>query len=160
MNLKPKGRNDSHKFDYSKITDKIYIGSDMCKGGVCMIHGEEFKKLGVSVEINLSIESNELPPKEISSYVWLPTVDGYAPSNIQLGIGTSVINEAVESDDTVYVHCRNGHGRSPTLVAAYFVRYKNISVDDAIELIGKKRSEVHVEDRQRKALMKFREMIE
>jgi len=50
----PAGRNDDHVFDYSKITDNIFIGSDFCKGGVCLLHADEFKRLGVSVEINLS----------------------------------------------------------------------------------------------------------
>jgi hypothetical protein len=54
--LKPKGRNDSHLFDYTKITDNIFVGSDLCKGSVCPVHGPEFKKLGVCVEINLSAE--------------------------------------------------------------------------------------------------------
>jgi hypothetical protein len=157
--LKPKGRDDSHIFDHSKITENIYIGSDMCKGGVCKIHGEEFKALGVCVEINLSAESNELPPDNIDTYLWLPTIDGYAPNENQLSIGTTVINEAVEKGETVYVHCRNGHGRSPTLVAAYLIRYKGYQVDQAIKLIKEKRQESHIEDRQRKALEKFKEEI-
>jgi len=78
MKATPKGRDDSHEFEYSKITNNIYIGGDMCKGGICKIHGEEFKVLGVCAEINLSEERNELPPKDIDSYVWLPTTDGYA----------------------------------------------------------------------------------
>lgn len=153
--LKPRGRNDGHLFDYSKISSNIYIGSDLCKGNICPIHSEEFKKLGVCVELNLSAEKKEVPPDEIDIYAWLPVVDGYPPNPDQLILGTSIINEAVENGNTVYVHCRNGHGRSPTMLAAYFVKYKNMSVDEAIKLLKDKRSEVHIENLQKKALNKF-----
>ncbi len=151
----PKGRNDGHIFDFSKITDQIVLGSDLCKGGVCLIHAEEFKKLGVSVELNLSQEENELPPKDIETYVWLPVVDGYAPSQIQLNIGVGVIHEAVKSGKVVYVHCKNGHARSPSLAAAYLMKFEGKSLLEAEKLICEKRPEVHIEESQRKALEEF-----
>jgi dual specificity MAP kinase phosphatase len=152
----PGGRNDGHVFDYSQITDQIFVGSDFCKGGVCLIHGEEFKKLEISVEINLSQEDNELPPKRgISSYTWLPVEDGAAPTQAQLAMGTSIIDNAVNSGLKVYVHCRNGHARSPSLVTAYLVKYKGMSLDDAYKLIKEKRPESHIEKSQKLALNEF-----
>lgn len=155
MNPEPKGRNDGHKFDFSKITDQIYLGSDLCKGGVCFIHGEHFKKLGVNVEINLSYEENELPPKNVETYIWLPVVDGYAPSMSQLGIGTSAMNEAIEKGKTVYIHCMNGHGRSPSLVIAYLMRFRGMIYQDAHSLVKEKRPEIHIEETQHKAIDEF-----
>lgn len=152
-----KGRNDGHDFSHSKVTDNLYLGSDFCKGGVCLIHAEEFKKLGVSVEINFSKESNELPPTNIESYVWLPVDDGGVPSTDQFNIGTSVINEAVLNGKTVYVHCKNEHGRSPALIAAYFIRFQGKSVSEAIAFTQGKRNEIHVEFNQREALQKYLE---
>jgi dual specificity MAP kinase phosphatase len=155
-NLEPKGRNDEHKFDFSKITDQIYIGSDLCRGGVCIMHGEEFKKLGVGLELNLSQEENELPPKDMEiGYLWLPVVDGYAPSQTQLGIGVSAIHEAIKSGKKVYVHCKNGHARSPSLVAAYLMKHGGYILEDAVKLIKEKREEVHIEDSQIEALREF-----
>jgi protein tyrosine phosphatase len=154
--LKPKGRGDDHTFDYSKIIDKLYIGSDLCKGSDCPVHHEEFGTLGINVEINLSKERRETPPRHIDSYSWIPVVDGHAPNQVQLNIGTSIINEAVSKNKKIYVHCKNGHGRSPTMVAAYLIRFKNYDVDQAVNFISKKRSEVHIEDTQRKALRKYK----
>ena len=153
--LKPRGRNDPHIFDYSKITDKIYVGSDLCKGRDCPEHSTEFKSLGVSAELNLSAEKREIPPDDIDVYSWLPVVDGYAPSPKQLDVGSSIINAAVKNGATVYVHCKNGHGRSPTMAAAYLIRHKGVGVDEAINFIAKKRPEIHIEKTQRSALKKF-----
>ncbi len=158
MTKLPKGRNDQHKLDYSLITENIYIGSDLCKGNVCPIHSGEFKKLGVCVEINLTAEKKEVPPNDIISYVWMPVVDGYPPSPDQLMFGTAAINEAVRLKETVYVHCKNGHGRSPTLVASYLIRFKNMSAQKAMDLVCLKRSEVHFEKEQQKALFEFEKL--
>lgn len=155
--LQPMGRNDDHIFDYSFINDQIYIGSDLCQGGVCLLHEAEFKKLGVSAEINLSFENNELPPKNIESYLWLPVVDGYAPNDMQFLIGSSAINDVIRNGKKVYVHCRNGHGRSPALVAAYLMRYKGMSLEEAALVIKTKRPESHLEEVQIEALTKFKE---
>ncbi len=153
----PMGRNDDHVFDYSTITESIILGSDFCKGGVCLLHEDEFKQLGVSVEINLSYENNELPPKSLESYIWLPVVDGNAPSETQLLIGTSVLDSAIQNGKKVYVHCRNGHGRSPALVAAYLMRYKGMPIEEAEEVIKTKRPESHLEKVQIEALTAFRD---
>ena len=153
--LIPKGRNDGHVFDYSVITENIILGSDFCNGRGCKEHEEEFNKLSVTSEINLSAEKKENPPDDIESYMWIPIVDGHSPSMDQFDVGTAIINEAVENGRVIYVHCTNGHGRSPTMVAAYLVRYKKLSIDDVIDSIKQKRPEVHIEDTQKEALDKY-----
>ena len=145
----------NHIFDYSPITDNIYIGSDLCQGGVCKIHGEEFKKLKVTAEINLKLEDNELPPKEIKAYTWLPVSDQAAPSSMQFDIGSVVINETVKAGEVIYIHCKDGHGRAPTIVAAYLIRFQKMTAGEAIDFIKSKRPEIHVEDIQVKALEEF-----
>lgn len=147
--------NDGHLMEYSQITDLIYIGSDLCDGLVCPIHGKEFEELGICGEVNLEEEHPETPPKHLDAYLWLPVKDGEAPRPDQLMIGTAAINEMVGQNNVVYVHCKNGHGRSPTLVAAYLIRYKGKSIEEAIQLIASKRPEVHIEDTQRQALEQF-----
>lgn len=155
MMLKPKGRNDNHKFDYSKITGQIFVGSDFCTGRDCKKHRAEFEKLKIDTEINLSIEKKEIPPDNVSSYTWIPVVDGYAPTMEQMEVGAAIVDKAIKNGKNVYVHCRNGHGRSPTLVAAYLIRHEGYEVNQAIKLIKNKRPEIHIEKRQREALDKF-----
>jgi len=120
------------------------------------LHGEEFKKLGIGFEVNLSQENNELPPKEMEiGYTWLPVTDGFAPTQEQLEMGTCLIDTVINIGKNVFVHCKNGHGRSPTLVAAYLMRFKGYKLEDAINLIKEKRGEVHIEEDQIEALRKF-----
>jgi len=155
MKLEPKGRNDGHTTDYSKITNHIYVGSNLCKGNSCPIHSKEFEELNICVEINLDDERKEIPPDEIEGYFWMPVVDGYAPDLIQLEMGTAIIDAAVRAKRNVYVHCRNGHGRSPTMVAAYLIRYKDMDVERAVSLVKQKRPEIHIEESQREALEEY-----
>lgn len=150
---------DTHIFDYSQITDNIFIGSDLCKGMSCPVHGPEFEKLKILVELNLSVEKKEIPPDGIDIYAWIPVGDSHAPTQEQLDLGTAIINEAVRNGKRVYVHCKNGHGRSPTMVAAYFVRYMGKTVDEAVAVILHHRNEVHLVFEQREALGKFEQRL-
>jgi len=152
---KPRGRNDGHKLDYSKITENIFIGSNLCKGSICPVHSDKFEKLGICVELNLSSEKKEIPPDNIDLYVWIPVIDGYPPSPDQFDLGTSIIHQAVLNNKKAYVHCKNGHGRSPTMVAAYFIRFEYETIDNAQKIIKEKREEVHFEETQIKGLKQF-----
>lgn len=151
------GRNDRHSFDYSQINNNLFLGSDFCTGRKCKLHSDEFEKMGVCVELNLAAEKKEVPPDNIDIYAWLPVVDGYAPSQDQFLAGTTLINESIENGNTVYVHCKNGHGRSPTMVIAYLLRFKGMNIDEAINFIKSKRPEIHIEEAQLLALNEFEE---
>jgi len=144
-----------HKFDYSIITDNIILGSDFCNHRVCKLHSSEFKKLGVSSEISLRAELKEVPADELCTYTWLPVPDKMAPNQNQLAIGTSIIDGAVSSGQKIYVHCTHGHGRSPTLVVAYFIRFQGKSLEEAEHIVKEKRPEIHIEPPQREALVEF-----
>ena len=155
QNLKPRSRNHDHETDYSQITQNIYVGSNLCDGEVCPVHGVEFEELKISTEINLSIEGKEIPPNSLASYSWIPVVDGYAPTQEQLDIGTSIIHEAVSANKNVYVLCRNGHGRSPTLGAAYLIRFDGKTAEEAEKIIEEKRPEIHIEKIQMEELKRY-----
>ena len=49
------------------------------------------------------------------------------------------MNRIINSGKRIYVHCEHGCSRSPSLVIAYLMATKNISLDDAFELISSKR---------------------
>lgn len=135
--------------NYSQITENIWIGNNMC----CMIHGKELLALGFDADIDLEDKRAEEPP-HTKIYLWLPTVDHTPPAPNQLHTGVAALAEMVKRNLKIYVHCHNGHGRAPILVAAYLIT-TGLNVEEAINLIKSKRPAVHLQESQIKALHEF-----
>ena len=142
---------DDHlKFDYNKITDEIYLGTNYC----CKVHFDsELLKMGVVADISLEAENVD-NPYGIKYFLWLPTIDHTAPTMNALVIGCQMIYFLVSRKIKVYIHCKNGHGRAPTLVAAYYIS-TGMSVKKAIREIAKERHEIHIEPVQKAMLERF-----
>lgn len=140
----------SKMLEYSEIVDGILIGTNKC----CRMHLDVMlKKKGVTADI--SLEETVLDrPLGVDVYVWIPVKDHTAPTAGQLDFGADALAKLVAQKRKIYVHCKNGHGRAPTMVAAYLIR-KGMSAGEAIELIASKRPTIHIEDTQRAALREF-----
>lgn len=136
-----------NKLEFNYITDGIYIGTNQC----CQIHFDDvLVKEGITYDI--SLEKNQVDnPFGVVSYIWIPAEDHQAPTQEQIEFGVSVLEKIVAMGKKVYVHCKNGHGRAPTLVAAYFIK-QGKTVDEAVALVKEKRPQIHLEDVQKKAL--------
>lgn len=137
-------------FEYSQITDEIFIGTNMC----CQTHFDKGLLVkGVSADISLDNEKVD-SPFGVDFFSWIPVVDHEAPSEVQFELGVVILDKLVKLKKKVYVHCVHGHGRAPTMVAAYFVS-RGDSVQGAIEGIKQKRPSIHLDDVQIEALEKF-----
>jgi len=133
--------------EYDYIVDGIYIGTNQC----CQTHfDEQLKKEGITADISLEEERIDTP-FGIEFYIWIPIKNHTAPTSEQLNFGVATINKLVDMKKKIYVHCQNGHGRAPTLVAAYLIK-KGKGVDEALEFIKNKRPIIHLEEIQRRAL--------
>ncbi|MBI2449036.1 dual specificity protein phosphatase family protein [Candidatus Pacearchaeota archaeon] len=153
--MRKKLHKEKSEFEYSKITPNIYIGTNKC----CITH---FKKtlLSKGITADISLEEIRLDhPFGVDYYLWLPTKDHKAPTMKQMIIGTYFIKWLIENDIKVYIHCRQGHTRAPTLAAAYFIS-EGMDVADAIKKIKSKRPSAHPTPSQIKALKKFKTYIE
>ncbi|EKD24023.1 MAG: dual specificity protein phosphatase [uncultured bacterium] len=136
--------------NYSRITDQIYIGTNFC----CGTHFDpELLKQGVVYDLSLE-EGRVDSPVGAAAYLWLPIEDMHAPTEQQFFMGISFIDTAIKSGRKVYVHCKNGHGRAPTMVAGYFIA-NGSTTDEAIALIARKRPEIHLQSIQIDALRRF-----
>lgn len=62
------------------------------------------------------------------------------------------IKNCEQSDGNIFVHCKCGVSRSSTLIAAYLIREKNMSADDAIKYLQLSRPKVNPNDGFRKQL--------
>ncbi len=140
-----------HGIDYSYIDDGIYIGTNQC----CKVHFDAvLAEEGITADISLE-ESRIDQPFGVDFYIWLPTEDHEPPSPDQLQLGVSSLSTLVSGGRKIYVHCKNGHGRAPTLVAAYFI-HKGMSADEAESLIKAKRPSIHLQESQREALRLYK----
>ena len=138
-------------FEYSKITNYIYLGTNQC----CQVHfKKELLKRGITADISLEKEKIDAP-FGVDYYLWLPVKDHAAPSQKQLKIGIDFIEDLIKNKIKVYIHCQRGHGRAPTLVAAYLVS-KGKTVEQAVDFIKKKRPVIHPNKVQINALKRFR----
>lgn len=136
--------------EYDYITDGIYIGTNQC----CQMHFDQrLKKEGVEADISLEEERVDAP-FGVSFYVWIPIKNHTAPTQDQFVFGVSTIQNLVSLKKKIYVHCQNGHGRAPTMVAAYLIT-QGRKVDAAIDLVKKQRPTMHLDEVQQKALREF-----
>lgn len=136
--------------EYNYITDGIYVGTNQC----CQAHfDEKLKQEGI--EANISLEEEQVDtPFGVQFYVWIPIENHAAPTSEQFGFGVATIEKLVGMKKKIYIHCQNGHGRAPTMVAAYLIKTGK-TVDEAIDFIKGKRPTIHLEQVQKIALEDF-----
>ncbi len=138
------------EIDYNYIADGIYIGTNQC----CQTHFEErLKAKGITADISLEEERIDAP-FGVDFYLWLPVKDHTPPKPDQLKFGVWALEKLTAMGKKVYVHCKNGHGRAPTMVAAYLIK-KGQGVDEAISFIKTKRPSIHLEEVQKQALQEW-----
>ncbi len=138
------------ELEYNYITDGIYIGTNQC----CQTHfDEKLKKEGIEADISLEEERLDAP-FGVKFYVWIPVKNHQAPTQEQLNFGVFVLEKLVKMKKKIYIHCQNGHGRAPTMAAAYLIK-KGKSVKEAVEFIKSKRPTIHLDKVQEIALEEF-----
>tara|TARA_Y100000034_G_C6770581_1_gene343753 strand:- start:284 stop:742 length:459 start_codon:yes stop_codon:yes gene_type:complete len=136
-------------FEFNQITPYIYLGSNLC----CQTHFKsKLLKKGITADISLEKENLD-KPFGVDYFLWLPVLDKKPPSQSQLFLGAQAIQDLVKKKIKTYVHCRRGHGRSPALVAAYFI-LSGLTLSQALKKIRSKRK-IHLNLSQLKALKKF-----
>jgi len=86
------------------------------------------------------------------AYVQFKVPDVTVPDDTVISAAVGWIEEQIEDGRTVLVHCAKGRGRSATLVAAYLMREKGLSFENARALMEAKRPLTKLEERHRRAL--------
>lgn len=136
--------------NYSIINKYLFIGTTIC----CRKHFQLLLAEGMDADIDLEIEKMD-KPSGVSAFLWLPTIDFTAPSQIQLYMGAHFIDNLVKNKMCCYVHCNAGQGRAPTLVAAYYVLSKKWAPMKALKYIKTKRNSISPNIKQLDALNEF-----
>ncbi|MDQ3239324.1 MAG: dual specificity protein phosphatase family protein [bacterium] len=118
----------------SMITPEIYLGGQFFKPGIATL-----QKLGVTgiVSMRSSIMQFPIEMKNFHT-LHLPTTDLTAPSTENLLLGIEFIKKEIDNKGKVYVHCRAGEGRGPTMVLSYLMS-KGLTLKDALDQVQKVR---------------------
>jgi dual specificity MAP kinase phosphatase len=84
----------------------------------------------------------------------LPTPDFHAPTLDHLQQGVAFINAQVEQNGKIYIHCRLGEGRGPTMVIAYLLAL-GMTYEDALATVKKVRPFIGLSKAQVNRLKEF-----
>lgn len=118
---------------------------------------DDFKKelltKGVKADISLELETLDAP-YGVEYFLWIPTRDHTAPSQRSLRLGVRFLHTLKLLKVPAYVHCKRGHGRAPTLVAAFLID-KGMSLSEAVAFIKKRRPGIHLGKKHLSALKRF-----
>lgn len=122
----------------SQITASLFLGSQYNLIGL-----RKLKALGVTAIINMRMHSVYSEARyEGFRYLHLPTPDNTAPSMDALIKGADFTDAEIKNGGKVYIHCRQGLGRGPTMTIAYLMK-TGLTFDDAFALVKKVRPFIH-----------------
>jgi protein-tyrosine phosphatase len=137
--------------DWTQITDQIWLG-----GGFGAARWQELRDRGVTACLSLQLERmDDFGSDPPTAYLWLPTLDGTAPTMAQLRLAVEFVHRCVSSGEVVLIHCAAGMGRAPTACAAYLIRHQGFSARDAVALLEERRPWVSPTGSQRGRLLEF-----
>ena len=137
---------------YSQITPEVYVGPQIHKIGK-----QKLESWGVNSSVNMRIEYDDVVHKvALTHHCHLPTDDGYAPTLGQLQMGVDFIYQRITAGNKVYIHCRSGIGRAPTMAIAYFVS-QGYTLSEAVKMVEKSRPFIQITQPQIKQLKLFEE---
>lgn len=102
---------------FSQVTDDLFLGGQYDRRGL-----RRLRQRGISAVVNMRGEYDEQKEGYAPEfYCYLPTVDNHAPTLANLRKGVSFIQGELDAGRKVYIHCWEGVGRAPTMLAAYLV---------------------------------------
>lgn len=138
----------------SEITHELFLGGQYGMRAVSTM-----KKLGITGIINM--RTSGLHDKELKDTFRiqnLPTPDLQAPSIKDLMKGVIFINKELERKGKVYIHCRHGEGRGPTMAIAYLMN-NGMKYEDALTSVKTVRTFIKLTSVQIKRLKEFEKLL-
>jgi len=131
----------------SQINPHLMLGSQYNLLGL-----KKLKALGVTAIVNMRMHNDYSDSDhEGIKYLHLPTVDNTPPPLKVLIKGAQFIDDEIKNGGIVYVHCRQGLGRGPTMAIAYLIK-TGLTYEEAYETIRKVRIFINLQRSQVKVL--------
>ena len=139
---------------YNKIEDLLYAGNNMC----CQTHFEhELLSKGITADISLEAERLD-NPQGVKYFFWFPWLEDTAPTMELINLSMVVMDELVKNNIKVYVHCKNGHGRTTTFLCSYYI-HKGMTAEEALDHVFSKRPSGHINDIQKEFLKEYKNKV-
>ncbi|MEJ7558658.1 MAG: dual specificity protein phosphatase [Pedobacter sp.] len=131
----------------SQITANLFLGSQYTLMGL-----RRMKALGITAIINMREHSVYSEAQyEGFKYLHLPTIDNTPPELSVLTEGADFADHEIANGGKIYIHCRQGLGRGPTMTIAYLLK-TGLSYQDAFALVKKVRTFINPRPSQIKRL--------
>jgi diacylglycerol kinase (ATP) len=136
----------------SQIAPNLYLGGQYRPWAIPVL-----KSWGVTGVVNMRMlrRPSTSPGLEVLN---LPTRDHHAPSIESLRQGVEFIDRHLAAGGGVYMHCRLGEGRGPTMAAAYLIS-KGMRPQDAVAHIARFRRMVRPNASQLRQLARFQQEL-
>jgi protein tyrosine phosphatase len=139
------------EMSYDRIDELVFAGNNMC----CQTHFEQ-KLLSKGISADISLEGERLDnPQGVSYFFWFPWTEDEAPQMELIEVALDCVEALKRQNIKLYVHCKNGHGRTSTFLAAYFIRMDKTGVEQALKMVFEKRPSGHITGAQKQFLIAY-----
>jgi predicted protein tyrosine phosphatase len=120
---------------FDRVTELVFLGSRISSF-------DDYRRLraeGIRACVDMKQEGAD--PWGFEAFLWLPTPDHEAPSQVHLRIGLAFLRECEAAGMPVFVACLAGVGRSSTLVLAHLLagRFREEGLEAALEFLTARR---------------------
>lgn len=127
----------------SQITANLFLGSQYNLLGL-----QKLKALGITAIINMRMHSVYSEAQyEGFHYLHLPTPDNTSPPLEALMKGANFADNEIKNGGKVYIHCRQGLGRGPTMAIAYLIK-TGLTFEDGFSVVKKVRTFINPRPQQ------------
>ncbi len=134
----------------SEITPQLFVGGQYSDTGLDRLKSQEFTAV-----VNMRTTTSPVLLAKVKklglAYLHLPTKDLHAPSLENLEEGIAFMTTQLSNGGKVYVHCRGGEGRGPTMAIAYLMS-TGMTYEDAYTTVQSVRSFIRPTRVQRERL--------
>jgi atypical dual specificity phosphatase len=159
-----RARLDPEHFPYrSQITDQIILSALPLESDLDALRALNIRRV-ISVTEECEVREPNLFGQPITPEKWreigadhhfFETPDCRENTVEQINSAVDLMFETTSRGGRVLVHCMAGRGRSPTLVAAYLMKYRNLPVNTAFYDVAERRPQCAPNDAQRESLQAF-----
>ncbi len=145
-----------HRFllNLNEKPDAVLISTNLFFGGYSSLL--TLKKFGINsiVDLTENQHNKNNSNKFLINYFSLPIPDRGIPTIDEVLTTVKWIQNQLENNEKVFVHCNLGRGRGPLIIALYLV-YTGINKNDVIKLLRKKRHYVFFNHKQQEFIDLF-----